>query len=144
VVNTGNVQLREVQISTALSGGATTGLSAYSCTSAAINSGTSFQLGVAGTTLPHAATMTCTASYAFDTIDKIEAAEIVFTASVTAADLGSTVDGGASTVTVIKLPQVSVTLSDPTCPGTIANNFEGVLGRAPLESWELGPLITHD
>lgn len=145
VQNTGNSQLRAVGIATTLTaagvGGTVNTLPAYSCS---INSGAAFTLASPSTTtLPHAGSMTCTATYAFDTVATIEAGDLAFATSVT-ADQASAVSGPTRTVTVQQLPAISVSLADPTCAsGTPSpDNFEGglskELGRACIHSE--GPL----
>lgn len=115
ITNTGNSQLRGVTITTTLStqrAPQPSALGAYSCTSADINSGVAFTLDSPSiTTLPHAASMTCTATYTFDTVDKIEAGDLTFATSATATSYGTPVAGASRTVTVPSLPAFDVVLN---------------------------------
>lgn len=119
VTNTGNVKLRGVTITTTLTTAGPTpvpsGLTAFSCSSPAINTGTAFTLGVAGTDLLHAAVLTCTATYTWSTVETIEAGDLAFASAVTATSYGSTIAVGPDTVTVPSTPQLAFTLDQALC-----------------------------
>lgn len=125
VTNTGNVQLRNLLITSTLTtdSGATTvtGLTSYSCR---INSAGAVTLASPGVILPKGAAtpdkVVCTASYTFATIDTIEAGQLAIATQVTAADM-STQTGPSRTVSVPNHPQVLVTLPDATCAAATPN-----------------------
>lgn len=114
VVNTGNVQLRNVLPTTTLTaGGQHPTIPAYSC---------GFQGGAAALALPAGGfaivpkpgALVCTATYEFATVQTIEAGNLAFATQVAVAGATSK-SGTARTVTVHSLPQLNVSADAATC-----------------------------
>lgn len=123
VANTANVQLRRVLVSTALSTSqvaSVTGLSAYSCS---LNGGNAFQLSSPGATVPKAGVLSCSTTYAFATIDTIEAGDLTFDTTVSAAGMDAVL-GPAQTVAVPSVPHFTLSIDQAACPAP-SPNFAG-------------------
>lgn len=111
--NTGNVRLRDVDITTTLYRGTiastVSGLTAYACT------------GGDSATLPSSlnvsSSMTCTANYTFADVTDIEAGDLNFTATVQAADVaaGVTAVPEVQALRVVNAPSVQLTLNASAC-----------------------------
>lgn len=125
IANTGNAKLRTVSISTTLSTQRTPqpgALSAYSCI---LTPGvTTHNLP---TELPKGGTLACTATYTFISVEQIEAGDLTFTATVSAAlvtpDISLT-----NTVAVPSVPKFSMTLDAQACAAAAPSpeNYAGV------------------
>jgi hypothetical protein len=123
VVNTGNVQLRNVLPTTTLTAAASNSpqpvLPTYSCT---LNGGTAADLPAGGfAILPQAGTLVCTAMYVFAAVDTIEAGDL--TCSTQVAVSGATSKPGTTrTVNVHSLPQLDVSANNATCAEPVPND----------------------
>jgi len=136
--NTGNVNLRDVIISTVLSRGAQ-GLSSYNCTRAGANI-------TLPNTLPVASSLNCTASYTFATVQDIEAGDLSFASTVTTADVANPFVAvpANETVTVLSQPRVQLDLNSTACdaPST-AGKEAGLCHTATLSSLLSPQLCLH-
>jgi hypothetical protein len=129
VTNTGNVQLRNVMITTTLTtnnGGNTvnTGLSSYSCS---LVGGTPATLANTGELVPKSGVLTCLATYTFATVSTIEAGNLRFDTQVTATS--ATTQNGQNTVTVHQLPKLVLSSSSAGCADP-SPNIAGQQGDA--------------
>lgn len=116
IQNSGNVALRDVTITTALERGsppaAVTGLTSYTCT----RTGSAVAIS---STIPVASGLVCTASYTFATVEDIEAGNLTFATTVSAAGktgpLVWSVVPAVHHVAVISAPRVDLALNSTTC-----------------------------
>lgn len=129
--NTGNVRLRGIEITTTPNRTSTAGaaLSSFVCTG-----GSSSSLPAS---LNVSSSMTCTATYSFGEVTDVEAGDISFATSVSAAPSGQPVTASASTVVVavMNLPGVDLVLDTTTCDAPDSAG-EGVLpSRLNMMVW---------
>jgi hypothetical protein len=114
VTNTGNVQLRDIMVTTTLTtnNGANTvsGPTSYSCN---LVGGPTTTLLSPGTLVPQGGVLTCTATYTFTAISTIEAGNLRLDTSVAAASVTAQTD--QKTVTVHQLPQLVVSADSTDC-----------------------------
>jgi hypothetical protein len=130
IVNTGNVKLRAVQVSTALSSfrapQPATLLTAYNCK---LNGGSGTPMG-AGLELPVSGTFVCTATYTWSTVEAIESGDVTFTPTVSATDYRTAIALTDGTVAVPSQPHFSISISDTLCASATPapENFAGGYG----------------
>lgn len=115
VSNTGNVQLRNVMITTALTtnngaNAVSPGLTSYNCSR---DGSAATTLLSPGTLVPQGGVLTCTATYTFTAISTIEAGNMRLDTSVAAASVTAQTD--QKTVTVHQLPQLVVSADSTNC-----------------------------
>lgn len=142
ITNTGNVQLREVMVATALStnsgANTVTGLTDYSCS---LDSAAAATLTSPGVTVPKAGVLVCTATYTFNTVGTIEAGDLRFTTQVAAAG-AATQTGTNRTVTVHQLPRLDVSSSSANCAEPSPNDeSEFTHEGGGLGAWRGGRLL---
>lgn len=126
--NTGNVRLRDVDITTTLYRAdilsTVSGLTAYACT------------GGDSATLPSSLNvssfMTCTASYTFAAVEAIEAGDLNFTATVQAADVAPDVQAlpEVQTLRVVNAPSMELMLNASACdaPDSTSEQHSKIVG----------------
>lgn len=113
VLNNGNSKLRGVAVTTTLSTAGPTAagsLGAYSCKLDGAGAGAAPPLD-----LPAGSNLSCTASYSFNAIARIEAGDLTFACSVGATDYGSTISLPDKVVQVPRRPQFTVTVNEQAC-----------------------------
>lgn len=115
--STGNARLREVGIVPALTSAdgstPTASLSVYSCR---LNNAAPFALDtVAGTVLPVASSLECSASYVFATVGTIEAGDLAVAATISAQGVAAPVAAARRSLAVINNPQLAVALNATSC-----------------------------
>lgn len=122
--NTGNVQLRDVNLSTTVStatGAQAAALPAYSC-----------QLAGGGSTLtlpaavPQGSSLSCVATYSFSNVQQIEAGDVRFDTIASAAALSEYIIPPIKVVAVPGLPKFNMTLDAQACEAALPSpNFAG-------------------
>jgi len=121
--NTGNVRLRDVNITTILStaqGAQAAALTAYSCH---LDEGAS-ALSVPAA-VPRGSSLSCVPTYSFSTVEHIEAGDLRFDTLVSAADAPPILSN--MTVAVPSLPKFNVSLDAQACTDAlpVPDNFAG-------------------